>query len=66
MKTVGDLKAWLANVNDNVHVELLIETEDCQYAAPMNDVAFVTRNGIEQRYVIIMHEMFVREVERKK
>ena len=62
MKTVGELKAWLSEVNDNCPVEILIETEDCQYQYPMNDVAFVTRKGIEQRYVVIMHEMFDRKV----
>lgn len=61
MKTVGDLKAWLQNINDTLPVHILIETEDCQYEYPMNDLAVWTRRGIEQSYVVIMHEMFDRK-----
>jgi len=66
MKTVGELRLWLAGLDDSVRIELLIETEDCQYQYPMNDVALVTRKGIEQKYVVIMHEMFDRKVKTVK
>lgn len=62
MKTVGDLKGWLEKIDDNLPVQLMIETDNCQFEYPMNDVAIVTRKGIEQRYIIIMHEMFERKV----
>jgi hypothetical protein len=62
MKTVGDLKSWLTDKGDDLPVQILIETEGCQYQYPMNDVALVVRNGVEQRYIVIMHEMFDRKV----
>ena len=57
MKTVGELKKWLANKPDELPVELMIETENCQYQFPLNDVAWSTDGeGGPPKYIILMHE----------
>lgn len=61
MKTVGELRAWLQKIDsDDLPVHLMIETEECQYQYEMNDAALVIRNGIEQRFVVLMHETWDR------
>lgn len=64
-KTVGQLKKWLEKMDDKMLIEILIETEACQFQYPVNDMALVIRNGVEQSYVVLMHETFDRTKNRK-
>lgn len=57
---VAELKKWLANKPDAAPVRLMIESDNCQYDAPLTDCALSRRSSLEEAYeghcVILMYE----------
>lgn len=54
--TVKQVKEFLAKYDDNLEIELMIETtgdNQCQYLAPMNDMAYAS---CSDPYIVFMHE----------
>lgn len=57
MKTLNDLRYWINGYGvEDLPVEIMIETDDCQYQFPLTDIALVVdRNGVGHK-IVLMHE----------
>jgi hypothetical protein len=56
VKTVQQLREWLANKPGGAVVEVLIEHGQCQYQFEANDFAFVQSKEAGGDRIVIMHE----------